>query len=200
MIQELELTHRHHMARPSPGIPLQIKICLHSFVFFCDDIGSLTFNRGRNTTSDEVQTQTQWQPRKNIGCTRVCCDSVLCCIFHSFAPPPWCVVCIVYVGPKCAAQARRSLVPGPAQASAGDGAGLSLGADTGAETPTVTRGKWTECRGDTETRENIINSDICGKNSREYCRVWQWPAEDHIISSEKSREPGSVYRWSARVW
>ena len=49
MIQELKLTHRHHMARPSPGIPLQIKICLHSFVFFCDDIGSLTFNRGRNT-------------------------------------------------------------------------------------------------------------------------------------------------------
>ena len=35
-------------------------------------------------------------------------------------------------------------MPGPAQASAGDGAGLSLGADTGAETPTVTRGKWTE--------------------------------------------------------
>ena len=81
------------------------------------------------------------------------------------------MVCIVYVGPKCAAQARRSLVPGPAQASAGDGAGLSLGADTGAETPTVTRGKWTECRGDTETRENIINSDTCGENSREYYRV-----------------------------
>ena len=116
MIQELELTHRHHMARPSPGIPLQIKICLHSFVFFCDDIGSLTFNRGRNTTSDEVQTQTQWQPRKNIGCTRVCCDSVLCCIFHSFAPPP--LMCGVYC--VCGAQvcSTGQAVPG---ARAGSG-------------------------------------------------------------------------------
>ena len=122
MIQELELTHRHHMARPSPGIPLQIKICLHSFVFFCDDIGSLTFNRGRNTTSDEVQTQTQWQPRKNIGCTRVCCDSVLCCIFHSFAPPPdvWCVLCMWGPsvqhrpgGPWCQGRLRPVLVTGP---------------------------------------------------------------------------------------
>ena len=70
----------------------------------------------------------------------------LCCVafFIHLPPPP--DVCIVYVGPKCAAQARRSLVPGPAQARAGDGAGLSLGADTGAETPTVTGGKWTERR------------------------------------------------------
>ena len=88
----------------------------------------------------------------------------LCCVafFIHLPPPP--DVCIVYVGPKCAAQARRSLVPGPAQARAGDGAGLSLGADTRAETPTVTQGESGQ-RGDTETRENIINSDICGETA-----------------------------------
>lgn len=113
MIQELELTHRHHMAWPSPGIPLQIKICLHSFVFFCDDIGSLTFNRGRNTTSDELQTQTQWRLWGKISDALWESAVTLCCVAFFIHLPPLlvCVYCVCGAqvvgpgqGPSCQAR------------------------------------------------------------------------------------------------
>ena len=48
-------------------------------------------------------------------------------------------------------------MPGPAQASAGDGAGLSLGADTGAETPTVT-GESGQSGEETRRLERILST------------------------------------------
>ena len=45
------------------------------------------------TPSDEVQTQTQWRPRKNIGCTRVCLVVTLSVVLHfSFISPSLCIV------------------------------------------------------------------------------------------------------------
>ena len=91
MIQELKLTHRHHMARPSPGIPLQIKICLHSFVFFCDDIGSLTFNRGRNTKWRGANTNTMTAEEKyRMHESLVVTLSVV--LHFSFISPSLCIV------------------------------------------------------------------------------------------------------------
>ena len=151
MIQELELTHRHHMARPSPSIPLQIKICLHSFVFFCDDIGSLTFNRGRNTASDELQTQTQWRLWVKISAALWESAVTLCCVAFFIHLPPWRCVCVLCMwGPSV--QARPG-IPHDRQAGShrrlvqGWGAELSLGRDGGVETRwPVIRGKWIQRR------------------------------------------------------
>ena len=103
----------------------------------------------------------------------------LCCVaFFIHLPPPWCVYCV------CGAQvcSPGQAVPG---ARAGSGQGWWRGRAQSwrrhgsGDTDSDTQGESGQ-RGDTETRENIINSDICGENSREYCRVWQWPGEDHI--------------------
>ena len=193
MIQELKLTHRHHMARPSPGIPLQIKICLHSFVFFCDDIGSLTFNRGRNTKWRGANTHTMTAEEKYRMHKSLVWHCV-CCIFHSFPPSASCVL-------SCGAQVSwAGTGHGPwsalSQALPGAGPGSVL-AERRVETQWH-RGDGAQTRAEKYCQHSETRWQEQGLIQQ---RVIFWQSEDLLISSEKSAAArGSVYRWSARVW
>ena len=123
----------------------------------------------------------------------------LCCVaFFIHLPPP--LMCGVYC--VCGAQ-----VCGPGQAVPGARAGSGQGWWRGraqswrrhesGDTDSDTQGESGQ-RGDTETRENIINSDICGEIAENTTECDS--DQERITSSEKSGEPGSVYRWSAWVW
>ena len=197
MIQELELTHRHHMARPSPGIPLQIKICLHSFVFFCDDIGSLTFNRGRNTASDELQTQTQWRLWVKISAALWESAVTLCCVAFFIHLPPWRCVCVLCMwGPSV--QARPGIPhdrPGRLTPAPGPGLGgraQSWQRRRSGDTVTSDQGKV-----DTEETRIILYTVSLWHQQRIQTRVTVTRRGSHHLQWEIS---GSVYRWSAGVW
>ena len=165
MIQELKLTHRHHMARPSPGIPLQIKICLHSFVFFCDDIGSLTFNRGRNTKWRGANTHTMTAEEKYRMHKSLVWH---CVVLHFSFISPLSLMCIVMWGPSELGGHRPWSMERPEPGSAGCRAWLSLGREASGDT--VTQGRWstdtsreilsTQWDSVTRTGENTAESDI----------------------------------------
>ena len=172
------------MARPSPGIPLQIKICLHSFVFFCDDIGSLTFNRGRDTKWRGANTHNDGRGKisdaQESGVT-------LCCVafFIHFPPQPH-VYC--HVGPKWAGRAQ-AMVHGAPWAGLCRVPGLAQ---------SWQRGEWRHSdTGEMEHRHehrNIVNTVTLGdKNRGEYSR--EWYSDNRRISSSPVRNlqlPGDL--------